>query len=256
MENIENFVAEEETENVEQTTEETVVNEPAEPVKTFTQEEMNAAVGKAKARERAKIERQYKREYGELIDVLRAGTGKESVGEMADTFRGFYEKKGIQISKKPEYTDGDVEILARAEAADIINAGYEEVVEEVDRLTNVGLENMTAREKALFKTLAEHRKAAERSRELSSIGVTEDEINSAEFKEFSSMFNPNTPITKIYETYRKTHQKPTQSMGSMKQGQMRTEKDYYTPEEIARLTEEDLDDPKVWEAVRRSMTGR
>ena len=32
-------------------------------------------------------------------------------------------------------------------------------------------------------------------------------------------------------------------------------KDYYSPEEIERLTEEDLDNPKVWEAVRRSMTG-
>ena len=45
-------------------------------------------------------------------------------------------------------------------------------------------------------------------------------------------------------------------MGSMKQSQGNVVKDYYTPEEIERLTEEDLDNPKVWEAVRRSMTGR
>ena len=253
MENIENFVAEEVAENVEQPTEEVVeVEQP----KMFTQDEVNDIVGKGKARERAKVDKQYKREYGELIDVLRAGTGKESVAEITDTFRGFYEKKGIQISKKPEYADDDVEILARADAADIISAGYDEVAEEVQRLTDVGFENMTAREKMVFKALAEHQQAADQSRELSSIGVTDDEINSAEFKEFASMFNRNTPITKVYETYRKIHQKPTNSMGSMKQGQMRTEKDYYTPEEIARLTEDDLDDPKVWEAVRRSMTGR
>ena len=248
----ENFVAEEVAENVEQTTEETVVEQP----KTFTQEEMNAAVGKGKARERAKVEKQYRREYGELIDVLKAGTGKESIGEMTDMFRGFYEKKGIQIKRNPEYADDDIEILARAEAADIIKAGYEEVAEEVDRLADVGFENLTPREKKIFQTLADHRKNAERVRELSSIGVTEDEYNSAEFQEFVSMFNPNTPITKVYETYRKTHQKPLQTMGSMKQGNTRVEKDFYTPEEISRLTEEDLDDPKVWEAVRRSMTGR
>ena len=33
-------------------------------------------------------------------------------------------------------------------------------------------------------------------------------------------------------------------------------KDYYSPEDIKNLTEEDLADPHVWEAVRRSMTGK
>ena len=49
MENNENFV--EQTENVEQTTEQT-------PVKMFTQEEVNEIVGKSKARTRAKLEKE------------------------------------------------------------------------------------------------------------------------------------------------------------------------------------------------------
>jgi hypothetical protein len=40
----------------------------------------------------------------------------------------------------------------------------------------------------------------------------------------------------------------------MKQIQNSGVKDYYSPEEIERLTEDDLRDPHVWEAVRRSMT--
>ena len=251
MENNENFVAEQVTENVEQTTEQT-----QQEVKTYTQEEVDAIVGKRLARKEARIRKEYDREYGELMEVLKAGTGKESVGEMAETFRGFYEKKGIPIAKKPEYAAGDVEILARAEAAEIINAGYEEVVEEVDRLTSVGLENMTAREKAVFKTLAEHRQSTERSRELSGIGVTEDEINSAEFKEFASMFNSNTPITKVYETYRKTNQKPIQTMGSMKNNNSGDSgvKDFYTVEEARRFTKADYDNnPALFAAVERSM---
>ena len=32
------------------------------------------------------------------------------------------------------------------------------------------------------------------------------------------------------------------------------EKDYYTPEEVDRLSEKDLDDPNIWEKVRKSMT--
>ena len=36
------------------------------------------------------------------------------------------------------YKTKDIEVLAKAEAEDIIRGGYEEVVEEVDRLANIG----------------------------------------------------------------------------------------------------------------------
>ena len=246
------LASEQVAENVEQTTEET----PA--VKTYTQEEVDSIVGKAKARARAKIEKDYQRKYGSLEEVLKAGTGKESVEEMTDTFAEFYRKKGINIPQKPTYSAKDIDVLAKAEAQEIINAGYDDVVEEVDRLTAVGAANMTAREKALFKVLAEHRQSAERGRELNKIGVTEDVYNSKEFRDFAGKFNSTTPIQDIYDIYSKTMKprREIKTMGSMKQSQDNGAKDYYTPEEIERLTMKDLDDPKVWEAVRRSMTGR
>ena len=249
MENNENFVTEEVTENVEVTTEET-------PVKTYTQEEVDAMMGKRLARKEAKIRKEYERKYGNLEEVLKAGTGKESVEEITDTFTDFYEKKGIHIRKEPKYSDREIEVLARAEATDIIEAGFEEVVEEVERLTKVGYANMTAKDKAVFKALAEYRQNAERTNELSRIGVTEDVYGSKEFKEFAGKFNPNTSIADIYDIYTKTKpKKEFKTMGSMKQTQDTRVKDYYTPEEIERLTEEDLDDPVVWEVVRRCMTG-
>jgi hypothetical protein len=252
MENNENFVTEV-TENVEQTTEETV----AEPAKMFTQEDLNAAVGKAKARERAKITKQYERKYGDLEAVLKAGTGKESVEEMTDTFTNFYESKGIKIEKPSRaYSEKEISVLAKADAEEIISGGYDEVVEEVDRLAQLGVSNMTDREKAVFHALATHREQTERSRALAEIGVTEDVYNSKEFTDFAKQFNPNIPIKDVYDIYAKTQpRKEHKSMGSMKQVQGAGAKDYYTPEEIERLTEEDLDDPKVWAAVRRSMTG-
>lgn len=250
MENNENFVTEEVTENVEQTTEET-------PVKTYTQEEVDAMMGKRLARKEAKIRKEYERKYGDLENVLKAGTGKESVEEMTDTFEKFYASKGIKVPQKPKYTSKDIEVLAMAEANEIINSGYDEVVDEVERLTKVGASNMTDREKAVFRALAEHRQNVERGRELSKLGVTEDVFNSQEFKEFSSKFNSDTPIKDIYDIYAKTlPRKEHKTMGSMKHSQNEGVKDYYTPEEIARLTDEDLDDPRVWDAVRRSMTGR
>ena len=249
MENMENLVTEEVTENVEQTTEQTP--------KTYTQEEVDAIVGKRLARQEAKIRKENDRKYGGLMDVLKAGTGKESVEEVTDTFTKFYEGKGIKIQRQPEYSQRDIEVLARAEAEEFIRNGFDEVVEEVDRLANIGAANMTAREKAVFKVLAEHRQSAERGQELSKLGVTEDVYNSKEFQNFMGKFNPDTPIADVYDIYKKTlPKKEIHTMGSMKSSQNTGEKDYYSPEEIARLSLDDLKDPKVWNVVRQSMTGK
>ena len=248
----ENEILVEQTENVETTTEEILA------VKTYTQDEVNEIVGKAKARARAKAEKDYQRKYGGLEEVLRAGTGKESVEEMTDTFAKFYRDKGIHIPEKPKYSQRDIEVLAAAEANEIINAGYEDVVEEVDRLTSVGFGNMSDREKALFKVLAEHRQSAERGRELNKIGVTEDVYNSREFRDFAGKFNSNTPIRDIYDIYAKTQkpQKEIKPMGSMKNNNSGDVgvKEYYTVEEAKRFTKKDFDkNPALFAAVERSM---
>jgi hypothetical protein len=253
MENNENFVTEEVTENVEQTTEEI-----AEQPKLFTQDDMNRAVSKAKARTREKVQKENDRKYGNLIDTLRAGTGKESVEEMTDTFAQFYESKGIKLREEPTYTDKDIEVLANADAADVIRYGYDEVVEEVDRLADLGLENMTAREKAYFKVLAEHRQKTERQNDLSKIGVTEEEYNSKGFQEFAGMFNPTVPIAEIYKHYSKTKpKKDIKPMGSMKNTPSEDTgvKDYYSYEEAVQFTKADFDkNPALYEAVKKSMT--
>lgn len=247
----ENEILVEQTEIVEQTTEETPVP------KTYTQEEVDAIVGKAKARAKAKVEKDYQRKYGGLEEVLRAGTGKESVEEMTDTFAEFYRGKGVNIPKKPDYSAKDIEVLAKAEANEIINSGYEDVVEEVDRLTAVGAANMTAREKALFKVLAEHRQSAERSHELSKIGVTEDVYNSQEFKDFAGKFNPNTPITDVYNIYKQTQpKKEIKTMGSMTNHNSGDKgvKDFYTRDEALKFTKKDFDEnPALFAAVEKSM---
>ena len=97
MENIENLVTEQVAENVEITTEEI-------PVKTYTQEEVDEMMGKRVARERAKIRKEYDRKYGELTEVLEAGTGKHGVDELRDTIQSYYASKGIEKPKKPNYS--------------------------------------------------------------------------------------------------------------------------------------------------------
>lgn len=249
----ENVVVEQTTEAVEQTTEETP--------KTYTEAEFNAkldeVLGRKIAREKAKLRKEYDREYGELTDVLKAGMGKEDMGEITNDLREFYSKrKGIKIEKRPEYSAKDLETLARAEADEIIGMGYDEVVDEYDRLTRLGAAKMNAREKAVYKALAEHKQNADKTRELSSIGVTEDVYNSKEFKEFQSKFNPNTPIRDIYDIYNKTTKKEFKSPGSMKSTNANDNgvKDFYTYEESLKFTKKDFDkNPALFKAVCDSM---
>lgn len=253
MENIKNLVTEEMVaENVEQTTEETTAVE-----KTYTQAEVDDIVGKAKYRAKAQVKKEYDRKYEHLENVLRAGTGKESVEEMTDTFEKFYASKGIEIPSKPTYSNKDIEVLARVEADEIIRGGFDEVIEEADRLKEIGVENMTAREKAVFLTLTEHIKATDTSREFAKIGVGADVYDSKEFKEFASMFKSDIPLTKVYEEYTKTQpKKEIKTMGSIKSTTADTSavKDYYSYEEAMKFTTADFDkNPALYKAVQNSM---
>ena len=254
----ENLVTDEVTENVEQTTEET-------PEKKYTEAEFNERVnekvrevtGRRIARKEAQIRKEYESKYGRLEEVLKAGTGKESVDEMTDTFADFYEKKGIKINKAPEYSAKDIETLARAEANEIISAGFEDVVDEVDRLTEKGVANMNAREKAMFKVLAEYRQQTELTNEFEKLGVPADEYNSPEFKEYAKMFRSDIPMTRVYEEYTKTKpKKEIRTAGSMKNSDSADSgiKDFYTPEEARRFTKSDFDkNPALFKAVEKSM---
>ena len=254
MNDKENLVPGAGAENAEQTAEQTP--------KTYTEAEFNAkldeVLGKKIARREAKIRREYEKKYGDLEDVLKAGTGKSSVEEVTDTFKQFYEQKGIKLPEKPSYTAKDVEVLAKADAEEIIRSGYDEVVDEVNRLTEVGAANMTAREKAVFKVLAEHRAATERGNELKAMGVTEDVYNSREFKEFAGKFNAGVPMGDIYDLYVKSQpKKDIKPMGSMRNstGEDGTVKDFYTYEEAKQFTKKDFDkNPALFKAVQASMT--
>lgn len=261
MENNENLVAEQAAENVEVATEQPAEQNEKEPEKTYTEAEFNAkldeVLGKKIARRDAKIRKEYNRKYGELESVLRAGTGKESVEELTSAFKDFYQKKGINIPSKADMSEKDIEILARAEADDIIRSGFDEVIYEVNRLSEVGADNMTAREKAVFKALAEHRQNTERNQEFAKLGVTEDVYNSKEFREFAGKFNSNTPSSDIVNIYNKIHQKKEfKTIGSMKNSTSDdgTVKDFYTRDEALKFTKKDFDkNPALFKAVEQSM---
>lgn len=202
--------------------------------------------------------REYKDKYSRLETVLNAGLGTSTMEEATNKLEGFYRERGIDIPEEPQYSNEDIEILGEAEAKRFIsNYDYEEVVEEVDRLANIGTSNMTPRELALFKNLAEYRQTEGRKRELTSIGVKEDLINSEDFKTFASQFNESTPIKNVYDLYTKTQPKPkVEPIGSMKTTPIKDTgvKEFYTKEEALRFTKKDFDEnPDLFKAVEQSM---
>jgi len=249
MENNENLVTEV-TENVAQPTEEAAAEQP----KMFSQDDVNDIVGKSKARTRAKVEREYDQKYGALVDLVKAGTGAQSIEEATERLTQYYQSKGMKMPDKPQLSARENEVLARAEADEIIRSGFEEVVDEVDRLAKVGVANMTPREKLVFKALAEHRQSAERTRELSSIGVPESVYNSPEFKAFAGQFKETASMADVYKLYEKaTKTSNVEAIGSMKNGSHGEEKTYYSPEDVDKLKPEDLDNPVIFQRVRESM---
>jgi hypothetical protein len=253
-------------ENVAPSTEETEVQVEQiadESAKVYTEEdfriykeEHDRKLDKKVSRAEAKIRKEYERKYGNLENVLRAGTGKESVEEITDTFANFYKEKGLSIQEQPQYNANDIKVLARAEADEIIGMGFDEVIEETDRLAKIGVANMSDREKEVFRTLAEYRQKEERNTEFEKLGVTKEVYTSQEFKDFAKQFTKETPVNQIINYYNSLKpRKEVQTAGSMKTNRTDMVKDYYTDADLERMTLEDLDKPGVWEAVRRSMTG-
>lgn len=232
-----------------------------EPEKVYTEAEFNekldSILSRKIARERRKVEREYREKYGDLEEVLKAGTGKDDLKEITGTFRNFYNSKGIQVPQQAKYSAYDTEILARAEANDIIASGFSDVVEETDRLASIGTDRMSDREKQVFKTLAEYRQQAEREQELAKIGVSKDVYESTEFKTFAAKFNAKTPLKDVYAMYEKLQpKKEVRPMGSMKTNTQDDKgvKEFYTRDEALKFTKKDFDNnPALYKAVEKSM---
>lgn len=266
MDAIETNVIEEITENVDSTTTEEIVEtdgagevqtpkEDTPPPKMYTQAELDDISSTRVRRREGKIHKEYDQTYGELVRVLQAGTGEQDIGKITQAFKAHYEGKGVDMSatNKPHYSDEDTAILARADAQGIIEAGADEVADEIGRLSQLG-DNMSPRDRAVLKALTAHNQEFERNKALAEIGVSESVYNSSEFKAFANQFKENVPITEVYKQYAKTSNtsKP-EPIGSLKNGSHKEEKTYYSPEDVDKLTPADFDNPVVFKNVRESM---
>ena len=229
------------------------VEEPQEP--TFTKEQVDEMVAKKLARKEAKIRREYEKKYGRAETVLKAGLQKDNFEDAVTELENYYKEEGVQIPTT-QYSERDTEILAKAEAEEIIDSGYDDLVEEVDRLAGIGVENMSKRDRIIFQRLAEERKKVEEERELKSLGIGKD-TDTNDFKEFSKKLNPSLSMKDKYEMYLKFKPTPkVETIGSMKNTKEKDSvvKDFYTRDEALKFTKSDFDkNPELYKAVEKSM---
>ena len=262
-ENVETQTTEENEEGIELTdtsnAESNEIEEEAEEkeeVKTFTQDEVDEIVKKRLARKEREFENKLSK-YRDAENVLNAGLGVNDITEATPKLREFYKEQGIDIPEATSgYSDHRIQLLAKAEAEEIIKEGYDSMLEEAERLARKEYKNLNPEEKIVFDTLAEKLTEEKNRKELLKLGAKEELLSDKSFIDFKKQFNSNVPMETIYSLYSKTNTQKTvkENPGSMKNNEVSKYKDFYTKEEIDKLTEEDLDDPKVWEAVRRSQT--
>ncbi len=227
-----------------------------------TDDELNELIDKRVRRKLDKIERNYEKQLADYKDteaVLNAGLGTSDIKEANQKMREYYESEGIKMPERvnSSYSKHEIEVLAKDEANGFIEDGYDAMLNEANRLAQIGYANMNEREKIIFTSLSEKLTEENDKRELLKLGAKEELLSNSEFISFRKQFNSNVPIEKIYALYKGSQPKAkVENPGSMKNAPTKEVKERYTDEEISKLTLEDLEKPGVFEAVRKSMTSK
>lgn len=231
--------------------------------KFYTEEEfnnrVNEAVDKRVSRKMSKLEREFEKKiasYKDTENVLQTALGTKNIDESNEKLREFYEDQGIDLPDvyRPGLSKDDARTLGKKDAEDFFDDGYDAMEVEANRLASKGYENLNDREKAEFETLGDRLTAEKRKKELLSVGGSKDLLNDENFKDFTDKFDSKVSIKDIYDIYKRLQPKPkVGTPGSMINHNQVAEKDYYTEEELDKLTSEDLDDPKVFEKAMKSL---
>lgn len=211
-------------------------------------------------RDRINRERKQNKElakYRQLENVIKAGLGVDNLDDAISRTSEFYKEQGVTIPEfKDLYSERDEKILAKADAQEIIELGKEEMEAEANRIASIPEAKRSLREKTIFNTLCKELISLRDVDELKSKGYKTDILQTKEFSDFRNQFNVNTPISKIVEMYNKMNGQVVEqprSPGSAKSTTtVKQIKDYYSPEDFDKLTDEDLTNPKIMEIVDKS----
>lgn len=263
-EEIQNDVAEEVTEevveNVEgaQDIESTDVQEQPD-IDKLVEERANQLteerISKRLAREKRKYEKEISK-YKRLGQIVETGLGVSGIDEAITKTRDFYNEQGIDIPEENTSREWEEQVLGKAEAEQIISYGYEEMEAEANRIASIPQEKRTTREKALFNELCNGLISMRDEQELQGMGVDKSILQDNKFKEFRGQFNSNVKLADIYSMYNKMTGNEKQipaSPGSAKTSTPVSQvADYISLEDFDKLTDEQLNDPRIMAIVDKS----
>ena len=257
--------ASEEVDDVQETTEEVETSEEdiEKQIEERANKLMEEKVQKRLARqERVREEKEapIKAKYEELESIMKTALGAESLDDVITKSRDFYKEQGVNIpepSKRMSLNKRDEMVLAKADAEEIISLGKAEMEDEANRIAEIPEEERSLRDKTIFEEVCKELVNLNDIEDLKQKGYDSKILKDEDFSSFRNQFNLDTPVSKIYEMYKTingTQAKQPKSPGSAKTTNSDNEiKDYYTPEEVRKFTEEDLDNPKLMKAIDRSM---
>ena len=231
-------------------------------VKTFTQEQLDAIIADRVRRERntssrseANIRREYEEKLADIENIIKAGFGTNNLDEGLTRITELCKNKGITIpERKSSYSQSDLEVLANHAANEIIADGYDAVDLELKKLANKGVDRMTSREKLIFDKLNTTKKVMDSEKELASIGVKPEILQSKEFKDFADKFTGSKfSMKEVYEMYAKeTKPKPkAKPIGSMINNNPKEEKAFISEAEYDKMTEKEIE--ANMDLIRKSM---
>jgi aspartokinase len=239
--------------------------EPKEEEKTYTQEEIDKIISQTKA----KLERKHRKEEEsklskskQLERTIRAGLGLTDEDDVLSKVKSFYEEQGIDIPDISTESNRDAEILGKADANEIIEMYDDKDIEA--RANELSVKQRrgktTARENAEFFRLGEYLTAKLEEKELKENGVDTKILHDEDFKVFANNFKTGTKISDVYKMWKKMNgeenrdpKKPTSTGSSQSTVPDNKDKEFYTPEEVDKLSSKDLDNPTIWKRVRESM---
>lgn len=225
------------------------------------QEEFNTTMQKRLSRQKANLQREYDGKYSKVESLLSAGLKGKDLDENIKLLEEMYQEQGIDIPTQQQnhYSQKEIEILANAEADSIIADGYDVIVDETKRLLDKGYENMTERDKIIFKKLGEAKKSTEDLKEIRKLGLQDNFVNDEDFKNFIKEYElpDSMPFSKKYELFAKSNLKnkePVKNPGSMRNTDSKVERDWFTSEEVDQLTKEQYNDPNIMKKIERSFS--
>lgn len=264
-ENVETETTEEIQEEVNTETDEQEENTEGseKEVKTFTQDEINKMMEERVRRERntsrrseANLKREYEERIADIENIIKAGFGTDNLDDGLARITELCKNKGIKIpERKSTYSQNDLEVLANHTADEIIADGYDAVDSELKKLANKGADKMSAREKLIFNKLNNTKKILDSEKELASIGVKPEILQSKEFKDFADKFTGSKfSMKEVYEMYAKeTKPKPkVKPIGSMINPNPKQEKTFISEAEFDKMTDKEIEENMP--LIRKSMT--